>query len=155
MRARAAFVPNLVLERLVADPTAPARAYDETFPAALLFCDIVGYVRLTGATHRGVARREMRGAAVERLASRRRGLRLSESDDHHPDPKHLDHREDRIEPREHPGDDGGSRASLEVAGLTGETMRNTVNECFSAVVAVVREHGGDVLKFAGDALFAA
>ena len=158
MRASAAFVPNLVLERLVADPTAPARAYDETFPAALLFCDIVGYVRLTGATHRGVARREMRGAAVERLASRRRGLRLCGSDDDHPDsehPEHLHHREYPVDSGERPGDDGGARASLEVAGLTGETMRNTVNECFSRVVAVVREHGGDVLKFAGDALFAA
>ena len=45
-RARqfAAFVPDLVLERLASDPAAPATAREDAFLAAILFVDIVGYV---------------------------------------------------------------------------------------------------------------
>jgi class 3 adenylate cyclase len=38
--------------------------------------------------------------------------------------------------------------------LIGEEMRNIVNQCFTEVIDVIQAHGGDVLKFAGDALFA-
>ena len=40
MRAHAAFVPTLVLERLAADPRAPAEPYETSFPAAVMFVDI-------------------------------------------------------------------------------------------------------------------
>jgi class 3 adenylate cyclase len=33
-------------------------------------------------------------------------------------------------------------------------MRNMVNQCFTEVIDVIQAHGGDVLKFAGDAIFA-
>ena len=40
------------------------------------------------------------------------------------------------------------------AGLTGEEMRNMVNQCFTEVIDIIQAQGGDVMKFAGDALFA-
>jgi class 3 adenylate cyclase len=42
-----------------------------------------------------------------------------------------------------------------VAGLTGEEARNVVTACFTKAIREIHERGGDVLKFAGDALFAA
>jgi class 3 adenylate cyclase len=136
-RARqfAAFVPDLVLERLASDPAAPATAREDAFLAAILFVDIVGYVRLSGATHRATARRERRGAAVERLATSAAAA--------------ADQGTSALAPAR----TAASRSS--VAGLAGEKMRDVVNATFAGVVDVVRAHGGDVLKFAGDAIFAA
>ena len=136
-RARqfAAFVPDLVLERLASDPAAPATAREDAFLAAILFVDIVGYVRLSGATHRATARRERRGAAVERLATSAAAAA------------------DQGTSASPPSRSAASRSS--VAGLAGEKMRDVVNATFAGVVDVVRAHGGDVLKFAGDAIFAA
>ena len=131
MRAHAAFVPTLVLERLAADPRAPAEPYETSFPAAVMFVDIAGYVRLSGATHRSVARRETR-LEVQSRASRRKSSgrwRRLASGDAHPD--------------------------AHVAGLAGEAMRDVVSACFAAIVEIVSLHGGDVVKFAGDALFIA
>ena len=131
MRAHAAFVPTLVLERLAADPRAPAEPYETSFPAAVMFVDIAGYVRLSGATHRSVARREMRMEVQSRGLRRKssgRGRRRA-SDDANPDSR--------------------------VAGLAGEAMRDVVSACFAAIVEMVSQHGGDVVKFAGDALFVA
>jgi class 3 adenylate cyclase len=132
MRAHAAFVPTLVLERLAADPHAPAEPYETSFPAAVMFVDIAGYVRLSGATHRGVARRETR------METQSRGLRRKSSGRWRRGEKEGD-------------DDPGSR----VAGLAGEAMRDVVSACFAAIVEIVSRHGGDVVKFAGDALFVA
>ena len=133
MRAHAAFVPTLVLERLAADPHAPAEPYETSFPAAVMFVDIAGYVRLSGATHRGVARRETR------MEVQSRGLRRKSSG--------------RWRRGQKKGDDAdpGSR----VAGLAGEAMRDVVSACFAVIVEIVSRHGGDVVKFAGDALFVA
>ena len=133
MRAHAAFVPTLVLERLAADPHAPAEPYETSFQAAVMFVDIAGYVRLSGATHRGVARRETRmetqSQSLRRKSSGRWRRGQKEGDDADP----------------------GSR----VAGLAGEAMRDVVSACFAAIVEIVSRHGGDVVKFAGDALFVA
>ena len=89
MRAHAAFVPTLVLERLAADPRAPAEPYETSFPAAVMFVDIAGYVRLSGATHRSVARRETRlEVGVQSRASRRKSSgrwRRLACGDAHPD----------------------------------------------------------------------
>ena len=70
LRAYTAFVPSLVAERIAKDPSVSGEAYEEEFPAALLFVDIVGYVKLTGQTHKGVVERERRGTAMERLQNR-------------------------------------------------------------------------------------
>jgi len=131
MRAHAAFVPTLVLERLAADPRAPAEPYETSFPAAVMFVDIAGYVRLSGATHRSVARREMRMEVQSRGLRRKSSgrWRRRASDDANPDSR--------------------------VAGLAGEAMRDVVSACFAAIVEMVSQHGGDVVKFAGDALFVA
>jgi hypothetical protein len=80
MRAYTAFVPSLVMERITADPSERANAYEEEFPAALLFVDIVGYVKLTGVTHKGVVQRERRGTAMERLQNKGVGGRLEPDD---------------------------------------------------------------------------
>ena len=131
MRAHAAFVPTLVLERLAADPRAPAEPYETSFPAAVMFVDIAGYVRLSGATHRSVARRETRMEVQSRGLRRKSSgrWRRRTSDDVNPDSR--------------------------VAGLAGEAMRDVVSACFAAIVEMVSQHGGDVVKFAGDALFVA
>ena len=131
MRAHAAFVPTLVLERLAADPRAPAEPYETSFPAAVMFVDIAGYVRLSGATHRSVARRETRMEVQSRGLRRKSSgrWRRRTSDDANPDSR--------------------------VAGLAGEAMRDVVSACFAAIVEMVSRHGGDVVKFAGDALFVA
>ena len=133
MRAHAAFVPPLVLARLAADPRAPAEPYETSFPAAVMFVDIAGYVRLSGATHRSVARRETRlEVGVQSRASRRKSSgrwRRLACGDAHPDAR--------------------------VAGLAGEAMRDVVSACFAVIVEIVSRHGGDVVKFAGDALFIA
>ena len=76
MKSYTAFVPNLVIERIAKDPQRAAEAYEEKFPAALLFVDIVGYVRLTGRAHEGVERRERRGTAMERLHNNSAGSKL-------------------------------------------------------------------------------
>jgi len=70
MRAYTAFVPNLVMERIALDPGGDAVAYEAAFPAALLFVDIVGFVKLTGVTHLGVVQRERRGTMMERLQNK-------------------------------------------------------------------------------------
>lgn len=123
----------MVLERLAADPHAPAEPYETSFQAAVMFVDIAGYVRLSGATHRGVARRETRmetqSQSLRRKSSGRWRRGQKEGDDADP----------------------GSR----VAGLAGEAMRDVVSACFAAIVEIVSRHGGDVVKFAGDALFVA
>lgn len=131
MRAHAAFVPTLVLERLAADPRAPAEPYETSFPAAVMFVDIAGYVRLSGATHLSVARRETRMEVQSRGLRRKSSgrWRRRTSDDVNPDSR--------------------------VAGLAGEAMRDVVSACFAAIVEMVSQHGGDVVKFAGDALFVA
>lgn len=41
-----------------------------------------------------------------------------------------------------------------LAGFTGEELRNILNQYFSRLVNIILAHGGDVLKFAGDAIFA-
>ena len=138
MCAHAAFVPLLVLERLALDPTAPGTAYQETFPAAVLFVDIAGYVRLSGATHRGVARRETRMDAQSR--GFQKGHRRSRREEGH---------DEDDQPSENQ-----SLSNSRVAGLAGEAMRDLVSDCFSSIVETVLRHGGDVVKFAGDALFA-
>ena len=121
----------MVLERLAADPRAPAEPYETSFPAAVMFVDIAGYVRLSGATHRSVARREMRMEVQSRGLRRKSSgrWRRRASDDANPDSR--------------------------VAGLAGEAMRDVVSACFAAIVEMVSQHGGDVVKFAGDALFVA
>lgn len=80
MRAYTAFVPSLVMERIAKDPGEPAKAYEEKFPAALLFVDIVGYVKLTGVTHKGVVQRERLGTAMERLQNKGSAGRLDAED---------------------------------------------------------------------------
>ena len=121
----------MVLERLAADPRAPAEPYETSFPAAVMFVDIAGYVRLSGATHRSVARRETRMEVQSRGLRRKSSgrWRRRTSDDANPDSR--------------------------VAGLAGEAMRDVVSACFAAIVEMVSRHGGDVVKFAGDALFVA
>lgn len=80
LRAYTAFVPSLVMERIAKDPGEAAKAYEEEFPAALLFVDIVGYVKLTGVTHKGVVQRERRGTAMERLQNKGAAGRLDAED---------------------------------------------------------------------------
>lgn len=80
MRAYTAFVPSLVMERIARDPGEAATAYEEEFPAALLFVDIVGYVKLTDVTHKGVMQRERQGTAMERLQSKGAAGRLDAED---------------------------------------------------------------------------
>jgi class 3 adenylate cyclase len=141
MCAHAAFVPTLVLSRIASNPMAKAEAYQETFPAAVLFVDIAGYVRLSGATHAGVARRETRLGITSRGWEKNRGgdndKRCGKKDD-----------DDETEAR------SKENSSSRVAGLAGEAMRDLVSACFASVVSTVHKHGGDVVKFAGDALFA-
>jgi len=56
----------------------------------------------------------------------------------------------------------GALAFLDISGFTAlsqrmdvESLKNTINAYFSKMISVVDEYGGDVLKFAGDALFIA
>jgi hypothetical protein len=106
-----------------ASELASVPAKSETFPAAVLFLDIVGYVKLTSATHRGTELREARDAALDGTLTSSMTWR-SES-----------HARAR-----------GVVDSTQLAGLTGETMRDVVNACFENALATIRARGGDVLK---------
>jgi class 3 adenylate cyclase len=87
------YLPEMVIERVVAATDAEPAASRESFPGVVLFADISGFTALT-----------------ERLT--RQGA------------------------------------------LGTEKLTQTLNDYFTQLIAVVHKHGGDVLKFAGDALIA-
>src|SRR5512145_2059702 len=89
----ASYVPKLIQNRVIADPSPIESPVAEEFQAALLFADISGFTLLT-----------------EHLAER---------------------------------------------GLTGvETLARILNEYFGQLIDIIHEYGGDVVKFAGDAVIA-
>ena len=89
----ASYVPKLIQNRIVADPTPIESPVAEELPAAILFADISGFTPLT-----------------ERLAER---------------------------------------------GPTGvETLARVLNQYFGKLINIIHEYGGDIVKFAGDALIA-
>jgi len=123
--------------------------------------DICGYVPMTDWAMRGVLRRER---SVKRPHSLRASFSSSSSFDAFEggDPDNAD--DDAADFPRDPGDEregrrssdaSGSDLCLGVAGLTGEEARNVVTACFTKAIREIHERGGDVLKFAGDALFAA
>ena len=89
----ASYVPRLIQNRVVANPSPIESPVSEDLQAALLFADISGFTSLT-----------------ERLA------------------------------------EGGP------AGV--ETLARILNEYFGQLIDIVHEYGGDVVKFAGDAVIA-
>ncbi len=89
----ASYVPRLIQNRVVADPSPIEAPVSEDFQAAILFADISGFTRLT-----------------ERLAE------------------------------------------TGPAGV--EALARVLNEYFGQLIDIVHEYGGDVVKFAGDAVIA-
>ena len=157
----AAHVPRMLLERIARDPESVGRPHTFTIDAAVVAVDICGYVPMTDWAMRGVLRRER---SVKRPHSLRASFSSSSSFDAFeggdPDRRGRgrggssrdpgDEREGRRS-----SDASGSDLCLGVAGLTGEEARNVVTACFTKAIREIHERGGDVLKFAGDALFAA
>jgi len=89
----ASYVPKLIQNRVVADPSPIEAPVSEEMQAAILFADISGFTRLT-----------------ERLAEK---------------------------------------------GPTGvESLARILNEYFGQLIDIIHEYGGDVVKFAGDAVIA-
>ncbi|MCI0550895.1 MAG: AAA family ATPase [Anaerolineae bacterium] len=89
----ASYVPKLIQNRIVADPSPIESPVAEDMPAAILFADISGFTPLT-----------------ERLAEK---------------------------------------------GPTGvETLARVLNQYFGQLIDIIHEYGGDIVKFAGDALIA-
>src|SRR5574339_932262 len=89
----ASYVPKLIQNRVIADPSPIESPVAEEFQAAILFADISGFTLLT-----------------ERLAER---------------------------------------------GPTGvETLARILNEYFGQLIDIIHDYGGDVVKFAGDAVIA-
>src|SRR6266498_872978 len=89
----ASYVPKLIQNRVIADPSPIESPVAEELQAAILFADISGFTLLT-----------------ERLAER---------------------------------------------GLTGvETLAHILNEYFGQLIDIIHDYGGDVVKFAGDAVIA-
>src|SRR5215213_4783048 len=89
----ASYVPKLIQNRVVADPTPIESPVAENLQAAILFADISGFTILT-----------------ERMVER---------------------------------------------GPTGvETLAHVLNEYFGQLIDIIHEYGGDVVKFAGDAVIA-
>jgi class 3 adenylate cyclase/tetratricopeptide (TPR) repeat protein len=89
----ASYVPKLIQNRIVADPSPIESPVAEDMPAAILFADISGFTSLT-----------------ERLAEK---------------------------------------------GPTGvETLARVLNAYFGQLIDIIHEYGGDIVKFAGDALIA-
>lgn len=89
----ASYVPRLIQNRIIADPSPIEFPVSDELQAAVLFADISGFTRLT-----------------ERLAER---------------------------------------------GPTGvETLARVLNEYFGQLIDIIHEYGGDVAKFAGDAVIA-
>ncbi len=89
----ASYVPRLIQNRIVADPSPIESPVSDELHAAILFADISGFTHLT-----------------ERLAER---------------------------------------------GPTGvETLARVLNEYFGQLIDIIHEYGGDVVKFAGDAVIA-
>jgi hypothetical protein len=149
----------MLLERIARDPESVGRPHTFTIDAAVVAVDICGYVPMTDWAMRGVLRRER---SVKRPHSLRASFSSSSSFDAFEggDPEldadvdaagsSGDEREGRRS-----SDASGSDLCLGVAGLTGEEARNVVTACFTKAIREIHERGGDVLKFAGDALFAA
>ena len=157
----AAHVPRMLLERIARDPESVGRPHTFTIDAAVVAVDICGYVPMTDWAMRGVLRRER---SVKRPHSLRASFSSSSSFDAFEggDPDNAD--VDAADLPRDPGDEregrrssdaSGSDLCLGVAGLTGEEARNVVTACFTKAIREIHERGGDVLKFAGDALFAA
>src|SRR5512145_1183875 len=89
----ASYVPKLIQNRVIADPSPIESPVAEEFQAAILFADISGFTLLT-----------------ERMAER---------------------------------------------GPTGvETLARILNEYFGQLIDIIHDYGGDVVKFAGDAVIA-
>jgi len=89
----ASYVPKLIQNRIIADPSPIESPVADEFQAAVLFADISGFTRLT-----------------ERLAEK---------------------------------------------GPTGvENLARILNEYFGQIIDIIHEYGGDVVKFAGDAVIA-
>jgi len=89
----ASYVPKLIQNRIIADPSPIESPVSDDFQAAVLFADISGFTHLT-----------------ERLAEK---------------------------------------------GPTGvETLARILNEYFGQLIDIIHEYGGDVVKFAGDAVIA-
>ena len=159
----AAHVPRVLFERIARDPASAGRPHAFTADAAVVAVDICGYVPMTARAMLGVLRRERSVVRPERL----RGSfgSSSSSVDRSFDGKPVDVGDERARrsrsPRSSgsssPGSDGGDdrMCHMSVAGLTGEEARNVVSACFASAIEEIHRRGGDVLKFAGDALFAA
>ena len=158
----AAHVPRVLFERIARDPASAGRPHAFTADAAVVAVDICGYVPMTARAMLGVLRRERSVVRPERL----RGSfgSSSSSFDRSFEGKPVDVGDERARrsrsPRSSgsssPGSDGDDRmCHMSVAGLTGEEARNVVSACFASAIEEIHRRGGDVLKFAGDALFAA
>ena len=148
----------MLLERIARDPESVGRPHTFTIDAAVVAVDICGYVPMTDWAMRGVLRRER---SVKRPHSLRASFSSSSSFDAFEGDPNLDAdvdsadlTGDELEGRRS-SDASGSDLCLGVAGLTGEEARNVVTACFTKAIREIHERGGDVLKFAGDALFAA
>ena len=150
----------MLFERIARDPASAGRPHAFTADAAVVAVDICGYVPMTARAMRGVLRRERSVVRPERL----RGSFSSSSSFDRSFDGDVDAGDERARSSSSPRSSGSSspRADgedlmchMSVAGLTGEEARNVVSACFASAIEEIHRRGGDVLKFAGDALFAA
>lgn len=157
----AAHVPRVLFERIARDPASAGRPHAFTADAAVVAVDICGYVPMTARAMLGVLRRERSVVRPERLrgsfgSSSSSFDRSFDGDVDVGDEPARRSWSPRSSGSSSPGSDGDDLiCHMSVAGLTGEEARNVVSACFAAVIEEIHRRGGDVLKFAGDALFAA
>lgn len=163
VRTFARYVPQLCVERFVRSPEPLVGPQEEHVTAALFFADISGFVKIARIIDHHTTRRERRRSFVgtdmmDQLTSETQA-QGSET------PNNLVNRQSsasgmdammrRGSLKNQDGSDGtGTGAGPDVSGVTGEELHNMLNRYFSRLIEVITSHGGDVLKFAGDALIA-
>ena len=145
----ARYVPNAVLEHYAVAPPIPPRPFVQKMVGVLFFIDVSGYMKLVNSIATIALSKERRRSSYtsKNFTSRFKGMNINEimKTAKMGNPEESFNFSKKNEALDK-AIDSFTRAS------TGEETSIVLNEYFTKILDIIRDFGGDVIKFAGDAL---
>ena len=145
----ARYVPNAVLEHYAVAPPIPPRPFVQKMIGVLFFIDVSGYMKLVNSIATIALSKERRRSSYtsKNFTSRFKGMNINEimKTAKMGNPEESFNFSKKNEALDK-AIDSFTRAS------TGEETSIVLNEYFTKILDIIRDFGGDVIKFAGDAL---
>ena len=145
----ARYVPNAVLEHYAVAPPIPPRPFVQKMVGVLFFIDVSGYMKLVNSIAKiALSKERCRSSYTSKnFTSRFKGMNINEimKTAKMGNPEESFNFSKKNEALDK-AIDSFTRAS------TGEETSIVLNEYFTKILDIIRDFGGDVIKFAGDAL---